>query len=389
MPDQFCRLCLSNQLSECLVLEGAPRNIQRLLTEKQLPTDSPITLKVYQCRDCSFVQLSERLEDDYYDEYWMTATHSAQMREFQRAQALDFVQRFNLSGKRIIEVGCGDGNYLRYLHEAGAIPCGIEPSGPFRQTAAARGFQIADGYVGRAFTVQGAPFDAFVTRQVFEHVQDPNDFLLGIHRILSPAGVGLVEVPSLEQALEGGRFYDFFPDHVNYFSALTFRHALERNGFEVLEVARGMNGEFNIALVRKAPEVDFVAMQRTLDLIVKDLHEFVETQHRQGRRVAVWGAGGKGLTVMAVAQLSSVAYVIDSDPHKHGRFTPVSHLPVFAPERLLSDPVDALILTALAYRDEILRQLRDDLRFEGTIAVLGPRLQVLEKEFRPSEMAAL
>jgi SAM-dependent methyltransferase len=311
------------------------------------------------------------------------------MRKFQRSQALDFVQRFGLSGKRIIEVGCGDGNYLRYLHEAGAIPCGIEPSAPFRQMAAARGFQIADGYVARARTVPGAPFDAFVTRQVLEHVQDPNDFLLGIHRILSTEGVGLVEVPSLEQAIEGGRFYDFFPDHVNYFSVLTLRHALERNGFDVLEVARGMNGEFNIALVRKAPETDFVAMQNTINLIAEDLHEFVEKLHGQGKRVAVWGAGGKGLMVMAVAQLNSLAYVIDSDPHKHGRFTPVSHLRIFAPERLLTDPVDALILTALAYRDEILRQLRHDLRFEGTIAVLGPRLQVLEKEFTPSETAPL
>jgi hypothetical protein len=99
MPDQFCRLCLSNQVSECLVLENAPRNIQRLLTAEQLRADSPITLKVYKCRECSFVQLTEGLEDDYYDEYWMSATHSEQIRKFQRAQALDFVQRLDLSGQ--------------------------------------------------------------------------------------------------------------------------------------------------------------------------------------------------------------------------------------------------------------------------------------------------
>jgi hypothetical protein len=72
-----------------------------------------------------------------------------------------------------------------------------------------------------------------------------------------------------------------------------------------------------------------------------------------------------------------------------GRFTALSHLRIFARERLLSHALDALILTALDYCDEIIRQLRDDLKFEGTIAVLGPRLQVLQNEFTPSETAAL
>ena len=184
-------------------------------------------------------------------------------------------------------------------------------------------------------------------------------------------------MPSLEQTLEGGRFYDFFPDHVSYFSFLTLRHALERNGFEVIEISRGMNGEYNVALVRKVPENDFVPMQNTLNVIVQDLRNFVETCNRQGRRVAAWGAGGKGITVLAVAQVKGIDYVIDSDPHKVGRFTPVTHLPIFAPEKLLSDPVDVVIVTALAYRDEILAELRDVLRFRGVIAVLGKQLEIV------------
>lgn len=379
MPDSCCRLCGSNRLSKCLTLENAPRSIQELLAEDQLDSDSAITLSVYQCKECGLVQLTEAFESDYYDEYVMTVSHSPQMRAFQRSQAFDFVSRFGLAGKRVIEIGCGDGNYLQYLHEAGAIANGIEPSQPFRQMAQERGFQVLGGYVGRQQPVSGARYDAFVARQVLEHVPDPNDFLQGTRQILSPTGVGLVEVPSLEQALEGERFYDFFHDHLSYFSSLTLRHALGRNGFDVLEVSRGMNGEYNVALVKKAPEYEYITLQRTLDVITQDLRAFVETQHQCGRRVATWGAGGKGVTVLAVAQVNGISYVVDSDAHKQGRFTPVSHLPIFAPERLLSDPVDAVIITALAYRDEILNQLRRTLEFKGTIAVLGPQLEVLQR----------
>ena len=375
-----CRLCGAKRLSQCLVLENAPRNIQRLLSPDQIAADRAITLRVYQCAECSFVQLAETLEADYYDDYLMAVSHSPQMQSYQRAQASDFVARFGLKGKRVIEVGCGDGNFLQYLQQAGASVCGIEPSRRFQEIARARGFHVIEGYVARGSTVPGAPYDAFVTRQVLEHIPDPNDFLQGIRQILAPTGVGLVEVPSLEQALEQGRFYDFFPDHLNYFSVHTLRHALERNGLEVLDLARGMEGEYSVALVRKIPADDFVGLQSALDLVTRDLRDFVATYRAQGKRVAVWGSGGKGVTALAVARLRDVAYVVDSDPNKQGRLTPVSHLPIVAPDKLLTDPVDALILTALAHRDEILTELHGRIGFRGAIAVLGPHLQILEDE---------
>jgi SAM-dependent methyltransferase len=377
MNESCCRQCSSNQLSMCLTLKNAPPSIQRLLTKEQLGSDVAISLSVYQCMECGLFQLTEALESNYYDDYVMTASHSPQMRAFQRSQAFSFVSSFDLLGKRVIEIGCGDGNYLQYLHEAGAIPYGIEPSKPFCQMAKERGFQVLEMYVGLQQPVPGAPYDAFVARQVLEHIPNPNGFLQGIRQALSPTGVGLVEVPSLEQTLEGGRYYDFCSDHLSYFSSLTLRHALERNGFVVLEVTRGMNREYNVAVVSKAPEYEFVTLQRELEVATQDLRTFVETYYLQGKRVAVWGAGGKGITVLAVAQVRDITYVVDSDPHKKGRFTPVSHLPIFTPEKLLSDPVDAVIVTAVAYRDEILTELREALGFQGTIAVLGERLQVV------------
>jgi 2-polyprenyl-3-methyl-5-hydroxy-6-metoxy-1,4-benzoquinol methylase len=190
MSELCCRLCGSERLHVCLTLEHAPRNIQRLLTREQLTEDSAITLNVYQCQECGLVQLAQTLEPEYYDDYVMTASHSPQMRSYQRSQAFDFVSRFGLAGKRVIEIGCGDGNYLQYLREARAIATGIEPSRIFRQMAQERGFQVIEGYVSREWLIPGSPYDAFVTRQVLEHVSDPNDFLQGIRQALYGGGSG-------------------------------------------------------------------------------------------------------------------------------------------------------------------------------------------------------
>jgi SAM-dependent methyltransferase len=351
--------------------------VSYLLAPRDVARDAPISLEVYGCEVCGHVQLLVDPDGSYYDDYVMTVSHSPLMREFQRRQARAFVERFALAGRRVIEVGCGDGHYLGVLHELGVDAVGLEPSAPFREMALSAGHEVLDGYVTRATPVPGGPYDAFAAREVLEHIPDPNDFLQGIRRSLTEDGVGLVEVPSLEQALEHHRFYDFFRDHVNYFSAGTLARALETNGFLVLEITRGMGGEFLQALVRVDAGRDFGALQGSVSQVARELRALLDSYAASGRRAAAWGSGAKGLASLAAAGAEGLAYVIDSDPHKQGRLTPITHLPVVAPERLREEPVDLVVLTALAYRDEIIAQLRGPLGFRGTIAVLGTPLELL------------
>ncbi len=82
---------------------------------------------------------------------------------------------------------------------------------------------------------------------------------------------------------------------------------------------------------------------------------------------------------MAAARAEGIAYVVDSDPHKQGRFTPVTHLPIVPPQRLRAEPVDTVLVTALAYRKEILEQLFGPLGFSGRVEVLGPHLETVKR----------
>lgn len=372
-----CRLCGRPGREPFLHLPNSPSNISRLLRPDQFAADRAIDVRVWRCGTCAFVQIDPVFTESHYDDYVMTVSHSSQMRAYQEAQARAFVDRFGLRGGSVLEVGCGDGHYLALLREAGACVAGNEPSRPFRELALARGLTVHPGFVRCGSPVPGGPYDAFATRQVLEHVPDPIDFLLGIRESLAPGAPGLVEVPSLEQAMEGHRFYDFFPDHLNYFTARSLRLALEHAGFEVLETHRGMNGEFNVALVRVATELGFAGFDDHVASLLRELQAWVHGFQQSGRRVAVWGSGGKGLAAMAAAGLRDIPYVLDSDPHKQGLFTPVGHFPIMPPEHLARDPVDALVLTALAYKDEILRDLRGRLQFQGPVATLGTRLEIV------------
>lgn len=375
-----CRLCSSVDVQECLQISHVPKNIQRLLKSDEIARDHAIDVKVRRCSSCGFVQITPMLDNDYYDDYLMTASHSRQMQEFQRDQARDFVTRFDLSGKLVKEVGCGDGNYLMHLQEAGAVVLGIEPSDKFRALATNRGFDVEPGYANHGRMLRGAPFDGFVTREVLEHVPDIHGFLQGIRENLKPGAFGLIQVPSLEKALGYCRYYDFFPDHVNYFTLRTLRLSLEMNGFEVLETRHGMFDEYNIAIVRNPEPDPFSTMQETVSTLGNEINSFISEYTRRGSKVAIWGAGGKGLSVMAAAGIDKDVILVDSDPYKQGMYTPVSHLKVESPDVLRGAGVAAIIITAMAYRYEITHILKTEYRFDGDIAVLGHHLEIIPKE---------
>ncbi len=375
MKNESCRLCAHGEAEVTLTIGRAPRNIQNLLRKEDLERDNAIKLEVRTCRRCGFVQIPPVLDDTYYDDYLMATTHSVQMQSYQQKQAADFVQRFELVGKKVLEAGCGDGNFLNHLKDAGAVVYGVEPSQRFREIALDRQHSVEEGYVTAERALRDGPFDGFVTRQVLEHVPEIHGFLTGIRRNLCDGAFGLIEVPSLEKALQDHRYYDFFTDHVNYFSLDTLRLALTLNGFEVLDAYQDMFDEYNVALVRAVNPPSLDGIQRTSSDLADDLRRFVLDQHEDGKKVAVWGAGGKGLSVLASAGIDDLDLLIDSDPHKHGRYTPVSHVLVQEPTPQSIREVDAIIITAMAYRNEIEAMLRGRYGFEGTIAVLGHRLE--------------
>jgi SAM-dependent methyltransferase len=377
MSPYTCRLCAHSTLARALVLERSPRNIQRLFRPDELHHDRSVELCVLSCEKCGLVQIEPLLEDEYYDDYLMGAPHSPQMQAYQRRQASQFVRDFQLQGKRVMEIGSGDGSYLGHLRAAGCEVSGIEPSVRSREIARSAGHRVEEGYVTADRRLQDAPFDAFVTRQVLEHVPDIHGFLTGIRRNLKPEAVGLVEVPSLEKALADRRYYDFFPDHVNYFSSRTLRLALEINGFEVLDVRPDMFDEYIVASVRNHSHPDLGAVASTVDTLGAELRNFIDAYHARNEKVAIWGAGGKGLSVMAAAGIFDVDLLVDSDPVKQGLVTPVTHLRVEQPDALQQAGVSAVIITAMAYKNEIIQRLIKDLAFGGDIAALGHHLDMV------------
>jgi SAM-dependent methyltransferase len=256
------------------------------------------------------------------------------------------------------------------MAEVGMQPVGLEHGEDAVAAARAAGLQVQQGYMDRpSHTVEGGPFAAVFIHNFIEHFPDPNVALLAMRHNLRSDGVAIVEVPNLDMILAQRMFSEFIGDHLLYFTQETLTRTLAANGFDVETCEPIWHDYVLSALCRKRAPIDasgFVAAQREL---TRALDEFVS---RFGpKRVAIWGAGHQALAVIALTDLGSrVRYVVDSAPFKQGRFTPASHVPIVAPETLRSDPVDAVIVMAASYSDEVVRILREQFDRNLQVAVV-------------------
>lgn len=346
-------------------LDMVPENVSFLAREpnKSIAT-SDIILK---WRDQDQHLMIENFQpSEYYEDYLMTTSHSTQMQELQSSQ-VDQLLKYHRSGhiKSFVEIGCGDGSFLTHAQKSIENVIGIEPSKRFSEIAKNKGHNVINGFVSRSTILTQETFDAFASRQVFEHLVDPLDVLCGIRKMLKPEAVGLIEVPNGYRAIRDHRFYEFFPDHVNYYSVNSLVSLASNAGFNVICCQESFGGDYLELWVRNPKDVieDIRNIEHHRSGIINNIKNEILRHRENGKVVALWGCGAKTLTMFS-AGLSKIsmhiAGVIDSDPNKQGLFIPNTNVMVFSPEQGTSMTPNTVIVLALSYRNEIAKSIREN-----------------------------
>ena len=363
-----CHSCGNVDLSVLTKFENVVENVQHLPAEAD-HCGHTVDLELLQCLGCGLVQIDPSLDRDYYDDYLMTTSFSNQLQDYLENLAQDFYAQHLWPGATVLDVGCGDGAFMQAFRELPVTLHGIEPSCRAAEQAQQQGFQVMTGYITADTVLPHAPYDAFVSRQVLEHVSDIPGFLRGICQNLAPGGVGIIEVPSLDKTVGDGRWFDFFPDHVNYFDTLSLRTALNLHGFDVLRQDRGMHDEYEIAFVRRRDIGRIDHLRESRISLVRSLTSFLDQQRKRNRVTMFWGAGAKGIGMLSQLDRTLVTAVLDSDSHKQGRYLPVSGIPVLDPDQHVNR-CDVIVITALAYYNAIHDKLINQYGFAGEIWVV-------------------
>lgn len=343
------------------VCRNMPAKSQDLPIRQNVDEDFPIDFNLCQCTGCGLVQFDcEPVA--YYKDSTRAGERSGVLIELRKKQYKKLIENYNLSGKKIIELGAGKGGFLKTLKEMteyGIKEYGIENNPDFVKCA-------RDKYGVNVFhinpesdewTLDGAPFNAFCTFAYPARLLDPNAFLRGISRNLVDEGVGLVMVASLEHLLERGGFYDITADHIAYYNKDTLTFLLEKNGFIVEEIEE-VATVYICATVKKRKPIDLNGIWHYVDEMSDEIRGYIEKERLAGRKIAAWCAGHFAFTILSTTGISgNISYIIDNASFKQGKFAPASHVPIVSAEHFRNNPVDTIMILGPMYIDEIVKEI--------------------------------
>ena len=246
---ETCRIC-GEQLKSILVYNNTPRIVQNLPDEKEIINDTGIDLEIYQCQFCGTMQ--HILEPvPYFKDVIRSAAVSQEILESKQKQFKNFIEKYCLEGKSILEVGCGKGEFLSLLNSCNVAAVGLENSLASVKVCADNGLSVINGYIDSKHFKLNNVFDGFVMFNYLEHLPNPKDVLKGIANNLNPEAVGIIEVPNSDMLFSENLHSEFMLDHIFYFTRKTLINLIEQCGFEVLDCSAVWHNYVLSAVVKK------------------------------------------------------------------------------------------------------------------------------------------
>ncbi len=402
-----CRLCGSEDLLSVVDL-GATPPCELFLTEAQLDEPEqtyPLHLRV--CTSCWLAQLPPLITpEETFTEYAYFSSFStswvAHAKEFVAAQVERIAPGF------VVEVASNDGYLLQHVVERGIRCLGIEPSANVGAAARDKGVPTVTEFLSpetaAAVRAEHGPADLVVANNVYAHIPDVVGFTKGLRALVADDGWVSIEVQHLLTLMELTQYDTIYHEHFQYYTVASAQRALASGGLALVDVELVPTHGGSIRLLARPAEVagepssavhDVLAREKAAGLhelagytefaqrvakVRRDLLGFLVSAADQGKAVVGYGAPGKGNTLLNHCGIRPdlLAYTVDRNPYKHGRFTPGTRIPILAPEQIAVDKPDYVVVLPWNLRAELTEQLSYVGEWGGRLVFPIPHLEIVE-----------
>jgi C-methyltransferase C-terminal domain/Methyltransferase domain len=381
MTQAVCAACGGSELDRFFEIRELPVNCIALFRTREAALDCPkAEIELAFCRGCGAVS---NLEFDSarltYDRSYDNSLHfSPTFQKYADEVARDLVECYNLRGKNIIDVGCGNAEFLSLVcglgdnRGVGFDPTFIAGRADLR---AGQGITIIPDYYSERYAEYAADF--VICRHVLEHIANPRQFLGSVRTALvekSDAAI-FFELPNASFVFRKTGMWDIIYEHCFYYSPGALARLFSACGFDVCDVSSTFNGQYLCLEARvSSREIgrlgdaggDLVSMRDDIGKFSEEYRScrthWGDTLRRlegQRKRVALWGAGAKGATFLnALRDVNSIEYIVDVNPNKWGLYIPGTGQRVVGPEFLKQFRPDVLLIVNPNYSAEISGQVR-------------------------------
>jgi len=405
-----CRFC-GSLLSQTFIDLGMSPLCETYLGPEQLNRmELFYPLHVYVCGNCFLVQLEEFVSpEEIFTEYAYFSSYSDTWLSHSRSYVDMVTKRFGLMAKSfVVELASNDGYLLQYFVEKGIPVLGVEPAANVAAVAVSKGIPTLVKFFGvetaKDLAANGRRADLIAANNVLAQVPDVNDFVGGMKILLKPGGVVTVEFPHLVRLIEENQFDTIYHEHFSYFSFRTAERIFAAHGFVLFDVEEipthggslriyGRHAEDGAKPVNdtvprlkereSAYGLEHLDRYKSFEENVKEtkrkLLEFLIQAKRGGKRIAGYGAPGKGNTLLNYCGIRTdfLDFTVDRNPYKQGKFLPGTHIPIHSPDRILQERPDYVMVLPWNFKEEIVRQLHYIREWGGKFVVPIPEVTVI------------
>ena len=383
-----CRSCEHGDLRPILSLGRTPLANALLTAEQLREPEATFRLELVFCPACALVQITETVPPEVlFREYAYLSSFSDTVVQNAEGIVRRLIGLEGLGSESLaVEIASNDGYLLQHYHHKGIPVLGIEPAANIARVARdERGIPTVCEFFGAELAAElvagGRAADVVHGNNVLAHVADLNGVVRGIATVLKPRGVAVIEVPYVKDLIDHCEFDTIYHEHLCYFSLTALDRLFRRHRLVIRDVERipihggtlrifasraewAIPGEAVKSLLAEeaAWGVDREEFYRGFGAKVERLRasllELLGGLKAQGRRIAAYGASAKGSTLLNFFGIGAdtLEFVVDRSTVKQGRYTPGTHLPILAPERVLELRPDYLLLLTWNFADEILAQ---------------------------------
>ena len=374
-----CPGCGGGEIERFFRIDAVPVNCISLWpTRRDAMACSKGRIELGFCFDCGAISnLAFDINRLTYDGNYDNSLHfSPRFRRYAEETAAYLVDRYDLRGKDIIDVGCGNGEFLSLLCQRGENRgVGFDPSfiAGRADTDVGKGITIVPEYYSEAHQAYAA--DIVICRHVLEHIPRPQPFLRGVRQALRHRAQTAVffELPNASFVFQNDGIWDIIYEHCFYYTAPSVARLFSACGFDVLSVRETFEGQY--LCVEARPSTSTIgSVSGDIDLeterdVIRHFGEQYQSRltewdgvlrrmTRQNKRISLWGAGAKGAMFLnAFRHSASLDYIVDVNPHKHGLHVPGTGQRVVSVEFLKDYQPDVLLIMNANYRDEIAHQV--------------------------------
>jgi NDP-4-keto-2,6-dideoxyhexose 3-C-methyltransferase len=399
-----CRSCTSRNLVDIISL--GDQYLSDFVKDDSKPPKFPLSLIM--CRNCTLLQLKHTAPQStlYTEHYGYRSGINQTMQNELKEIAEKSMAHHNDASKKltVVDIGANDGTLLKnYPKRYEKIA--IEPIKKLAKESKIHADVVVNdffNYKSYEKTVGDKKADIVTAISCFYDMEEPNEFIADVKKILKKDGVLVIQQNYLLKMLTQNAFDNIVHEHLEYYSLLSLQNLLQRHDMEVFDLElRELNGgsiltyicqtnqrvtsvavheqmelEKIINMQRKKIYTDFAKRIRS---IKKDLYDFIKQEVKAGKKVYVYGASTRGNTLLQYCNLDNklIAKAVERNPEKWGTKIASVGIPIISEDQARKEKPDYMLVLPWFFKEEFLKREKQYLSQGGHFIFPLPTMKIV------------